>query len=81
MSSCVSRTVIIMSSLLPGLQNRWFDACVGVAQTPVRKTVFGFLAEYAREPPNYFYVLPGSDISTVDDIRSNGVIGKYSISG
>ena len=62
--------------MLPtGLNNRWFDVCVGGLQTAERKAALGFLAEYAREPSNYLYVKHRSDINTLDEIKNKANIG------
>lgn len=55
------------------LNNRWWDVCVGALQTAERRSAYGFVGEFTKEPPSYVYVRRGSGITTMDDLKDSRV--------
>ena len=64
--------------IIPALNNHWWDVCVGYMQISERRSVYGFRANFGKEPDSYVYVRRGDSIDTMDEVNENAnYIGQY----
>ena len=72
--------VIVIVSIffcLTGLHQRWWDACVSWRKNPDRISSVGFVMDFTKTPESYLFVRTGSNINSVNDIRTgSSTIGE-----
>ena len=67
-----------MIACLLGLNNGWWDVCVGYMRTSIRKSVYGFVATISQEPVSNVYVREDSSMESLDDVNQHAdLIGIY----